>query len=495
MVTMPGRNDPCPCGSGRKFKQCCLRAAAEIDIRWRRLREAEGELVPDLLRFALKRWGEPYIDAAWSLFADGALSLADAPGDREFDATFIPWFLFDFCAGSVKRRSRRRGWPDRPAAQEYLDERRPELPDLQTRYLEAALSRPLSFFVVTAVTPGRSIDMRDLLTGRICRVLERSASTTLEPSVLMLARVLSVDDVSIMLGAGAWVIPPTFHNPIISFRESFVRSEELLDEQTARTLHVEVVRYYRDMVDQLMNPRMPTLVNTDGDPIAPTTVEFELHCTPREAFDRIAPLACGYKADELLDDATVDHAGNVTAVTVPWAAAGNKMHRDWENTSLGTIEIDGQRMTVSVNSEPRARKIRALVAKRLGATAVFTRQQVESMQALLDEEKQRKRSRRDKAAHEALQSLPEVREMMRAQSARHWEVWLDEEIPALGNLTPREAAKTAAGRERLEALLAECAWRAKTTPVEQRPDITALRATLRLDHPLLIAATTRKPSP
>ena len=21
---LPGRNDPCPCGSGRKFKKCCL---------------------------------------------------------------------------------------------------------------------------------------------------------------------------------------------------------------------------------------------------------------------------------------------------------------------------------------------------------------------------------------------------------------------------------------------------------------------------------------
>lgn len=21
---MPGRNDPCPCGSGKKFKRCCL---------------------------------------------------------------------------------------------------------------------------------------------------------------------------------------------------------------------------------------------------------------------------------------------------------------------------------------------------------------------------------------------------------------------------------------------------------------------------------------
>jgi hypothetical protein len=494
MVTMPGRNDPCPCGSGRKYKQCCLQTAAEIDIRWRRLREAEGELIPDLLRFALDRWGEPYVDAAWSLFADGTVPLANAPDDREFDTTFIPWFLFDFCAGSVKRRSRRRGWPNRPAAQEYLDERRPELHDLQTRYLEAALSRPLSFFVVTAVAPGRSLDLRDVLTGRSCRVLERSASTSLEASALMLARVLSVDDVSIMLGAGAWVIPPAFHNPIIDFRESLVRSGGLLDEQTARARHVDVIRCYRNVVDELINPRMPTLVNTDGDPIAPTTVEFELRCTPGEAFDRLIPLAYGYEIDDLLADARRDGSGNVTAVTVPWAVAGNKMHRDWENTSLGTIEIDGGRMTVSVNSEQRARKIRGLLAKRLGDAASFTRQQVESIEALLDEEKKRKPSRRERAGDEALQALPEVREMMRAQSERHWAAWLDEKVPALGNLTPRETAKTPAGRERLEALLAEFAWRAKTMPSEQRPDITALRATLRLDDRLAADVTSREPS-
>jgi hypothetical protein len=26
-MNKPGRNDPCPCGSGRKFKKCCLTAA------------------------------------------------------------------------------------------------------------------------------------------------------------------------------------------------------------------------------------------------------------------------------------------------------------------------------------------------------------------------------------------------------------------------------------------------------------------------------------
>jgi uncharacterized protein YecA (UPF0149 family) len=23
-ISNPGRNDPCPCGSGRKFKRCCM---------------------------------------------------------------------------------------------------------------------------------------------------------------------------------------------------------------------------------------------------------------------------------------------------------------------------------------------------------------------------------------------------------------------------------------------------------------------------------------
>ena len=40
-------------------------------------------------------------------------------------------------------------------------------------------------------------------------------------------------------------------------------------------------------------------------------------------------------------------------------------------------------------------------------------------------------------------------------SRKHWEGWLDTRVPALGNKTPRQAARTAGGRERLEALLAE----------------------------------------
>lgn len=483
MATAPGRNDPCPCGSGRKYKQCHLQADRDIDLHWRQVREAEGKLVPGMLAHALDRWGESYIEAAWTTFAGDAVPLADAPADPEFDTTFVPWFLFDFQRGNVKGRARRRGWPEQPAAREYLEEHRSDLSSLEVRYLESALSRPLSFVVVTAVAPGRSLALRDVLTGRTCRVLERSASMSLEPSSLLLARIVSIDEVSVMVGAGGWVVPPAFHNPIIAFREGHAPRGAMLADEAVRALHVEVAQFYRDIVDELMTPRPPKLVNTDGDPIAPTEVHFELRCTPREAFDRLVSLAYGSDADSLLADAKVDRAGNVTAVTVPWSVPGNKMHSEWENTSLGTIEIEKHRMTASVNSEQRAKKIRSLVAKRLGPDARFVRQQVESIEALLEKGVPRM-SARERAANEALQARPEVRAMMREMGERHWAAWLDGKVPALGNVTPREAAKSRAGRERLEALLADFAWRAKDTPPEQRPDIARLRTVLGLDHPL-----------
>lgn len=31
MTTKVGRNQPCPCGSGKKYKQCCLRAKKDVE--------------------------------------------------------------------------------------------------------------------------------------------------------------------------------------------------------------------------------------------------------------------------------------------------------------------------------------------------------------------------------------------------------------------------------------------------------------------------------
>jgi hypothetical protein len=42
MIGRPGRNEPCPCGSGRKYKQCCLEKDDGLASAARTAAAAEG---------------------------------------------------------------------------------------------------------------------------------------------------------------------------------------------------------------------------------------------------------------------------------------------------------------------------------------------------------------------------------------------------------------------------------------------------------------------
>lgn len=57
----PNRNDPCPCGSGKKYKQCCLKTEQvqpEDDFLWRRIRRAIEGSPPQLLSFGGSHFGQ-----------------------------------------------------------------------------------------------------------------------------------------------------------------------------------------------------------------------------------------------------------------------------------------------------------------------------------------------------------------------------------------------------------------------------------------------------
>lgn len=62
----------------------------------------------------------------------------------------------------------------------------------------------------------------------------------------------------------------------------------------------------------------------------------------------------------------------------------------------------------------------------------------------------------------------------------HYAAWLDEKVPALGGKTPREAARTKAGRKRVTALLDQFVTEEARLPPAERFDFTALRQALGL---------------
>lgn len=315
------------------------------------------------------------------------------------------------------------------------------------------------------------MDLEDILTGGKWRVIERTASTTVRPGGVLYARIVTMDGESIMCGCGVALLPPTRRSDLADVRRQLAGRRAYLSELQVFALDDELRRWYLLAADSLFNPPLPTVTNTDGEPLAPTTMQFALRCTPDEAFAALRPLYAGDAEDAvLLDDAERDEHGALRAFSLDWTKAGNRVHKNWDNTVLGHIEVRDHTLTASVNSNRRATRLRKQIEKRLGKRVAFVRAVVESIDMILKEARER-HMRGVPAPPEP--EKPIAPEVVAQFAQQHWDNWLDERVPALKNQTPRQAARTVTGRERLEALLAEFEWHGGA-PVDR------LRAALKL---------------
>ena len=61
---------------------------------------------------------------------------------------------------------------------------------------------------------------------------------------------------------------------------------------------------FHEIPDRLYNPRLPTLQNTDGDPLSLHKLVFDLNAVPQAAFDALKHLALDELDEDLLADAT-----------------------------------------------------------------------------------------------------------------------------------------------------------------------------------------------
>ncbi|MCP4678240.1 MAG: hypothetical protein GY854_22545 [Deltaproteobacteria bacterium] len=94
-----GRNEPCPCGSGRKFKKCCMGAGSKAQSRLTALGKIgrfvnDDALLPTTQRLCRDFYGE-YFDVC------GAGSL-DSLTAAICEATMVPWVYFDARTESSK---------------------------------------------------------------------------------------------------------------------------------------------------------------------------------------------------------------------------------------------------------------------------------------------------------------------------------------------------------------------------------------------------------
>jgi hypothetical protein len=91
-----GRNDLCPCGSGKKYKHCCLnagtaQAAAPADLTWRRMRGLLDGFPNEILRFTKQAYGASAVHEAWDKFT--GFEALEFDSNTPLMQLFMPWFF------------------------------------------------------------------------------------------------------------------------------------------------------------------------------------------------------------------------------------------------------------------------------------------------------------------------------------------------------------------------------------------------------------------
>jgi hypothetical protein len=210
---------------------------------------------------------------------------------------------------------------------------------------------------------------------------------------------------------------------------------------------------------------LPFLVNTDGEEVVFAEMKFRIK--DEAALRKRLVALKSFEFDAENDSWT-------------WLKAGDRKDPEDARTVRGTFQIKDGFLIAETNSRERATRLRVKLKNLLGVLIAYdgTRWRDQNDLPELSEE-EREASRKESRE---LNSRPEIRKtLLKHQEHYYFEEWPHQKVPALGGLTPMQAAKTEAGRRKLKDLI-ELYERMQDAGRDQAPrlDFDRLRRTLGL---------------
>ena len=274
-MSTPGRNDPCPCGSGKKFKRCCADNPGPVTIT-----DADCDLaMSSLIQFATSaRFTDDQALAAelfWGpeLDEDGSVDIED---DQSWlFELFLQWYVFDVVTNS-----------GRTVAEIFLAERRAALSPGARLLIEQLIASPLRA-VKVATVDSSGLTLVDLLDEENrYLVRDRSAIASLDLDNVLVTRLLWDGD--------GWRIEGTTSRydmsemePLLDEFESFrTRAREQFPDASTPEARMLLTHIIISFVVGMALADLPQLF--DGEPIESTLIEFDVldHVEVQEALER-----------------------------------------------------------------------------------------------------------------------------------------------------------------------------------------------------------------
>ncbi len=457
--TKVGRNDPCPCGSGRKYKKCCLLKQSAAPAASRpsgpesRLQERlDAYIERSLPKAEVHRAMREYFGERMDL-DERTLEFDSETVDAEWPA-FLDWLLHDFRLSDGQT----------PIAR-FLGERGHSLPTEEHAMLEGRQDTAVGLLEVVDLEPGKSLTLRDVFSGETFQVREVRGSLSAARWDLLSNRLIRVRGERQLAGAGI-----LFHasdreglvqhvtaryeafrrgNPDASWRD-FFRAESLIFRRYAEQL----ARDYRP----------PALHTVEGHPVVLGRLRYAVRDHKRllTALSAAPDFEDTTQADD--PPGTRQYAWlrtgpaerHVTEVPRPEGGMMLTSQR-FEGSGkpgpsgLGNLTLTRDQLTVEALSAQRLAWAKARLGELAGDALDLRADIVED--AWRKAEAAARSGRAEKPSSEI---PPEVQTRLLGQTMhRHFKTWLEEGIPTLEGRTPRAAARDLQFRPKLIQLLRE----------------------------------------
>ncbi len=438
MSSKPGRNDPCPCGSGRKYKHCCGKpeapAAPPADAHDGAVERAVGWLAQHH-RKAFAAALEEEVDAAvFGCFDDddeeaavAAMAGIDDALWQQLQLNLTEWLIAE---GDIRVKDRHER-----VAELLLGPRGPLLTVGQRAWLEQLAQRPLRLYDVTEVVPGTGITLCDALdtTAAPIGVTERAGSRSLRPGMQIGARVMTVDGGHQLSGA-LYPFSMFGGRALHETLRAMAAHPGLHAEDDALMVGMEIIRGW--LAQYLRPGPLPSFVHAaSGEPLLFTTDHYQvLDWEALSAALAAQPDVRGNR--ETGWDRLVDGDDGLTR-------------------SQATVapQPGGKRVSLLYKTAGLADSGRAWFEVLAGGAVKFQLRELSDPTGLLST------AGASSARQAPATRLPpgldpqDLAQAMAGVVRRTYARWADEPIPALNGQTPRQAIATAAGLERVKGLL------------------------------------------
>ncbi len=450
-----GRNDPCPCGSGKKYKKCCALTEKEPDFS---LPEDMRTGTPlDEYMFLLQ--GVSLYHQMLTDYDDDKRELNRAAKDFENqfrpgtmdgvnDSLYMPWLYFDLRYGKSKKT----------VAERFLESDAIKQMHGPGPSLIRTMSESYSTFYEVLTVSEQMIKFFELGTGtewKVHRVNEPEETDILKGDIWYIRFVGPRDDAYIF--SAPYIFPPESKD---QFSLAVKRQKKIIDDEKkgsiaqkdtfAESCKQSLPLWAHFMLGADIEPHdeasyeeeplsssIPALCNTDGEPLRFSKIVFKI-------ID-----SAGLK-EKLMSMRGLDYdERNKTWI---WFKKGNEQFSAFPTTSLGTIVIKRGRLVGETNSEERAIKLMNKLKRSLKDFASFEKIEVKDLDDLPPiSEKERQRLEKEQ---EKLMKNPEVREAAKRMAEHYYQTdWLNTPLPALSNQSPLDAINTPEGKRKVEALI------------------------------------------